>query len=65
VRSDRLADIDPANPQNLRAPAYREPIFRNASDPLGGGVAVGDLFHDGLSRGRPHRWPAAVPNALP
>jgi hypothetical protein len=47
VRSDRLADIDPANPQNLRAPAYREPIFRNASDPLGGGVAVGDLFHDG------------------
>jgi hypothetical protein len=46
VYSDPLRKIDPANPQNYRAAAYRDPTLRNVRDPMGG-LAVGDLFHDG------------------
>src|SRR5207244_12371934 len=38
--------IDPRNPENYRAPGYRNPVLRNVRDPLAGS-AVGDLFGDG------------------
>jgi len=38
--------IDPRNPENYNAPAYRDPHLRNIRDPLAG-TAVGDLFGDG------------------
>ncbi|HEU4979087.1 MAG TPA: hypothetical protein VFT42_09360, partial [Solirubrobacteraceae bacterium] len=46
VHSDLLRTIDPANPENFDAPAYRLPVFRDQRDPLSG-IAVGDLNHDG------------------
>ncbi|HEU4978511.1 MAG TPA: hypothetical protein VFT42_06425, partial [Solirubrobacteraceae bacterium] len=46
VHSDLLRTIDPANPENFDAPAYRLPVFRDQRDPLSG-IAVGDLDHDG------------------
>jgi hypothetical protein len=46
VHSDPLRKTDPANPQNSTAPAYRDATLRDVRDPMGG-LAVGDLFHDG------------------
>jgi hypothetical protein len=43
-RSER--QIDPLNPENYPARAYRDPVLRNAHEPLSG-IAVGDLFGDG------------------
>ena len=49
VYADRLRDIDPVhNAQAFTTASYREdPALRDQLEPLGGGVAVGDLFHDG------------------
>src|SRR5207302_6933700 len=38
--------IDPLNPENYNAPAYRDPALRDVRDPLAG-TAVGDLNGDG------------------
>ena len=38
--------IDPLNPENYSAPAYRDPALRDVRDPLAG-TAVGDLNGDG------------------
>src|SRR5207248_10691565 len=38
--------IDPRNPENYRAPAYRNRTLRNVRDPLAG-TAAGDLFRAG------------------
>ena len=46
VWSDLERQIDPLNPQNYSAPAYRDPTLRDVHEPLSG-IAVGDLFHDG------------------
>ena len=46
VSSDGERQIDPANPQNYPARAYRDPKLRDVREPLTG-VAVGDLLHDG------------------
>ena len=46
VWSDTERRIDPLNPENYPARAYREPLLRNVREPLSG-IAVGDLFHDG------------------
>ena len=47
VHSDLIRSIDPLAPENLNAPAYRGvTAFRNLRDPIGG-IAVGDLEHDG------------------
>jgi hypothetical protein len=47
VHSDPLRKLDPMNPQNFaKARAYRQRSLRDVRDPMGG-VAVGDLFHDG------------------
>jgi hypothetical protein len=48
VSSDLERQIDPLNPQNYPARAYRDPAFRDVREPLTG-IAVGDLFHDGRS----------------
>lgn len=48
VHSDPLRRVDPTNPQNYPTFTYAHSFaLRNQPDPLSGGVAVGDLFHDG------------------
>ena len=47
VHTDDDRQIDPANPENLPARAYRDaPALRDVRDPVVG-IAVGDLMHDG------------------
>jgi len=48
VYTDRVRDINPRAPQNFPGvAAYRDPALRDIRDPIGGGTAVGDLFHTG------------------
>lgn len=48
VHSDRLRAVDRTNPQNYSSFTYtHSAALRDQRDPLSGGVAVGDLFHDG------------------
>jgi hypothetical protein len=63
VHSDLLRDVDPTNPENYDAAAYRDvEAFRNQRDPLSG-IAVGDLKGDGSldvvatgMQGRVYAW---------
>src|SRR5439155_24770 len=47
VFSQMRKQLDPLNPENYRARAYRNANLANVRDPLSGGAAVGDLFHNG------------------
>ncbi len=47
VYTQVLKQLDPLNPENYRARAYRNANLANVRDPLSGGAAVGDLFHNG------------------
>src|SRR5439155_837501 len=47
VHTVMLKQLDPLNPENYRARAYRNANLANVRDPLSGGAAVGDLFHNG------------------
>src|SRR5439155_549577 len=47
VYSQMRKQLDPLNPENYRARAYRNANLANVRDPLSGGAAVGDLFHNG------------------
>jgi len=47
VHTAKLKDIDPLNPENYPAHAYQDGTLRNVRDPISGGAAVGDLFHNG------------------
>src|SRR5947199_2516 len=47
VHTVMLKQLDPLNPENYRARAYRNANLANVLDPLSGGAAVGDLFHNG------------------
>src|SRR3989454_548248 len=47
VHTVMLKQLDPLNPENYRARAYRNTNLANVQDPLSGGAAVGDLFHNG------------------
>src|SRR2546425_1285961 len=47
VYTQMLKQLDPLNPENYRARAYRNANLANVRDPLSGGAAVGDLFHNG------------------
>jgi len=47
VYTETLKQLDPLNPENYRARAYRNANLANVRDPLSGGAAVGDLFHNG------------------
>jgi hypothetical protein len=63
AKSDTMAAIDPHNPQNFDARAYREhPEFRGMRDPISG-IAIGDLTGDGTleiaatgMNGRVYAW---------
>jgi hypothetical protein len=65
VRTDFDRQIDPANPENYPARAYRDvPALRDVRDPVVG-IAVGDLFHTGrldivatTSNGDVYAWDA-------
>src|SRR5436309_15652745 len=47
VHTAMLKQLDPLNPENYRARAYRNASLANVRDPLSGGAAVGDLVHNG------------------
>src|SRR2546428_203683 len=47
VHTATLKQLDPLNPENYRARAYGTANLANVLDPLSGGAAVGDLFHNG------------------
>jgi hypothetical protein len=48
IRTRKLAAIDPNDPENYPATSYRsDPSLRDARDPVSG-IAVGDLYGDGV-----------------
>jgi len=47
THTSMLKDIDPLEPQNYPAPAYKDATLKEVRDPISGGAGVGDLFHNG------------------